>query len=273
MKKIKALISLLAVAALLATVPNCTALTAKADSATTYAVKYVGGDVDSWRYQVASTYEDGKDSLSASYLPDRIKAGDHVVVYAGANTSSDSLDLGSATLGSLTIYNGALAVVKTGGVTNAYVLAGSTAAITGDVANAYLYDSTTCTFNSNVNELVLYSGAEATSNISCGGTVEHFLRCATDNTLYCQFYHIAKGQMKLVNGSYQVPDWAYDTTGQYASNKNQNTTNTTTNTENKNDANEYDDVPKTGDSFAVVWLLGASVLCFAASEYFKRKEA
>lgn len=285
-KRIRALVSMLATAAVLALLPGSSTLPVKAAEPTTYAVQYMGGDINQWRFITGSTFDATQAHMGADVLPSILKDGDSVVVYNGEDKPAKELNLGTAKLGSLTVYQNTTAIVYTGGVTDCYILAGSYCAVNGDVTNAYLYDNTTCTFNNNVLDMTLYVTDQAHSNITCGGTVGRFcIYSTTADKKLNEFFNIVDGAMNLKDGTTYIPSDKYSgtPTEEYtqtmsgssapaASESTQTTAaGTTTTTASSSSDSEYDSVPKTGDSNAYLWLLCASAACLAGSCTLRRK--
>lgn len=291
-KKIKLFVSMLAAAAMLVLLPGGNSLTAHAEEAKTYSIKYIAGDVNDWRVVTGSTFEDGAShyelySLKTYFLKD----GDQVVIYPGDDfPSNKGLDLSGFKLGSLTIYQNTRTVIHVDSVKDCYVLAGASAAINGDVTNAHLYDNTTCTFNNNVLDMVLHINGEPHSNISCAGTVGMFeiLEDNTNNTKGT-FYDIPKNTMIYKDGTIQFPNWSYQPTEAYLQAKaaadgtptgdSASTTpaadsSASTTPAAGTSADEYDSVPKTGDYSQTGWvigLMGIAAVLFAGSYGLNKK--
>ncbi|MCI8434033.1 MAG: hypothetical protein HFH83_12740 [Lachnospiraceae bacterium] len=272
-RRSKVFASLLAAAALLLSAGNT--LTVKAEEPVTYSVQYLGGEINQWRFLTGSTFDTTQAHMGADLLPTLLKDGDLVVVYNGEDKPQKTLDLGSAKLGNLTVYQGATAIVTTGGVKDCYILADTYCAVNGDVTNAYLYDNATCTFNDNVLDMTLYINDKPHSNITCGGTVGRFYvySLSADKSTNV-FYDIAAGAMKMENGTFQIP---YD---KYSPTPSEDYTNAMESASNpvppaedtpaetpaestpaQTPADEYDHVPKTGDSTLYLWLFCASAAC------------
>lgn len=275
-KKLKALVSLLVAAAVLVLLPGSNTLTAKAEEAQTYSVRYIGGEVDDWRYVTGNTFDDNaiEHAREIYYLNQQLKAGDAVVVYAGDTIPTKELKLADVKLGNLTIHWNATAAVVTGGVTDCYVLAGAVAAVNGDVKNAYLYDTATCTFNSNVLDMVLNIESEAHSNISCAGTVGHFYTLTSAGTKTAEFYDIAQNEMRMVNGACKFTQYSTTPSDAYLAAMNGTSDTTATPAPSSTttaSSDEYDKVPKTGEHSMVIWFVCAAVVLFAGSYVLYRK--
>lgn len=285
-KRIRSLVLTLAAAALLVLLPQSNVLTVKADGPETYSVAYIEDTYNEWRYQPGSVFDELKGHGSLGELLLKLKDGDSVVVYRVGSTNGKSLDLGSAKLDNLTVYQNAIAIIYTGGVKDCYVLAGAYTAINGEVTTAYIYDAprtatptTTCSFNNDVVDMYLYMTREPATNISCGGTVGHFYASYIDNgDRYTECYDIYAGKFSFVNGYINTPESDHGTgpSDEYLKAKGESETKTesvqapSTGT---NASDEYDKVPKTGDSSPVFWLLLASAVCFGGSCLLRKKES
>lgn len=280
MKKIKKLVSLFA-AALLCLMPfGNTTLTAYAAEPVTYYVKYVP-DIDEWRYQVGSSWNDQNNHRELYYLKLDIKDGDLVVVNGIGNLE---LEL-SAHLSNLTILHANQVNITANGIDHCYVLKNSCAVINSDVTNAYVYGTTVCNFNKNVTTMEIFSDGGVHATVGCIGTVTH-LKGLEGNERPYECFNFAANTLSIVDGTLKTDASHYSTTSTAATTANTVTntdtsaTNTTANTPAPSApaasttvaSGEYDDVPKTGDSFAAMWLLGTAALCFFGS-HLLRKEA
>lgn len=286
-KRIRSLVLTFAAAILLALLPKSNVLTVKADGPETYSVAFIGNPTyNEWRYQPGATFEVSKGHGSLGELLLKLKDGDHVVVYQ-VDPPAKELRLGSVKLGSLTVHQGVTAIVYTGGVKDCYVLAGAYTAINGDVTTAYIYDApstapnpTACTFNNNVLDMYLYLSRDPASAISCNGTVGYFHATYADNGDYfATFYAIKAGQVIYQDGHFNVPDWAYGPgpSEEYLQAKAAAEAETTPASPAKKPAenttsDEYDKVPKTGDSSPILWLFLASAACFGGSCLLRKKQ-
>lgn len=283
-KKIKLLVSLLAAAAMLVLLPGGNAMTAHAAEAKTYSIKYIGGTINDWRYVPGNTFEDGMSHRELYYLKtEDLKDGDLIVIYPGDDIpSGKELDLSEFRLSNLTVHQNARIVVKTNGIKDCYVLAGAFAAINGDVTNAHLYDNTTCTFNNNVLDLVLHINGDPSSNISCAGTVGKFLILDNTDQTKGLYYDIPANTMKCENGKLKPFPSSPDPTEAYLKAKAAADASAASETSAGTSAgssapttpapgpspDEYDRVPRTGDSSQTGWvigLIGIAAVLFAGS--------
>lgn len=264
MKKVSKLAAALAAAALFVLTPETNVLPAHAEESVTYAVKYVS-DEEGWRCQFnTNAYDDAKGGYTVSYLRECLKAGDTVVVYNPAGTYA-TLDLGDVRLGELTLSaNNGLTIIKTGGIDNCHVLGGNTCAINGTVTNAHVYDVCNATFNNNVDNLTIWAknalDGGALSNVSCAGTVGHFIATTSEQTpsVFYDLYDFKENAFRFSEKRLQTAatDYATQPAAPQAP---------AAPAAPSSDADEYDSVPKTGDSALYLWLFGLSAVLLAGS--------
>lgn len=262
MKKIAAVLVAVAILVLL---PKPNASTAHADEPVTYSVKYVSDELG-WRFlKDSNDFEANGNGRNIYYLTQEIKDGDLVVVYNEIGTSTP-LNLGDVHLSNLTYVNNAQwSMVYAGSVQDCYVLGGSTGTINCDVKNAYVYDTVVFNFNGNVENLTINSGDKVLSNVGCQGTVGHlYVYSSTLDRPLFDYYDFVAGALLFDEGIFK-PQNNYKTPEEHAANLTESTTEST-----NASYDEYDDVPKTGQSNLYLWLLFASVVCFAGSRALKR---
>lgn len=268
MKKAKKIITLFA-AALLCVLPILsTPITAKAVEPTTYSVKYDSGSGD-WRYMVGN-WNDENTSREIYYLKQDIVDGDYIII-AGANGYTLELD---ARLGNLTVLStDAAPIITVKGIDNLYVLNNSSCVINGDVTNAYIYDQSFCNFNSNVSYLEIIGTSDITATAAAGGTVGH-VKGYDNNKVYYDFYNFNKGTLYIENGSVRTDEKEYSKTPAAGTTTATTPASSTTSagTTASSNSSEYDDVPKTGESNAVVWLMAIAFLCSVGSYQLKKNK-
>lgn len=204
-KKTKALIAMLAAAAILLLTPLGYSLTMRASAAEkpiTYSVKYLS-DMGQWRFQAGtSTFDEGVGHRELYYLHQVLKEGDLVVVYNDSD-SSQTLDLGTTHLSNLTVVQSkAFTVIYSGTIDECYILANAPCSINGDVKNAHVYDVSTCNFNKNVDTLNIYTGTDRMfSNVACVGTVRHLLAKSTSTKeVFYDLYNFQESALNIQNG-------------------------------------------------------------------------
>lgn len=261
MKKLKKMVSLLMVAALCALLPGANALTASASTPVTYYVKYVEHD-SQWRFQEGSSWNVNGFHRELYYMYEAIKDGDSIVI-DGSNPGF-TLEV-PVRLKNVTLLHGAAAVVTASSIDECYILRDSVAAINGNVTNAYVYDNGRCTFNNNVgtltiqNDFFLVNDTLLHANVGVNGTVNHLI--GKDNVqVHYEHYNFAAGTLVITDGDVKTDPANYSNTPSSGSNKNTSSSS----------SDEYDDVPKTGDSNLIFWLLGISALCLAGRYTLKK---
>lgn len=256
-----------------------TSLTAHAKN---YAVSF-NEEKQEWKWQEGSTYDSSKEENHMYYLS--LQDGDYVAVYEGAASDGETLDLGSAKLGNLTIVNTiGTVVVKTGGISECYILANTTSSISGNVNTAYVYDPATVTFTGNVTNLISTSNnSDYNCNIGVGGTVAYYHAYSlNDPKTFWEKYNFAAGKFSVEDGNLKTQYYYYDDNGTVptstttdtaaAAESSTTTTAAPSTTTAVASASEYDDVPKTGEdaSYAYLLLLAAAV-CGAGSVMLRKR--
>ncbi len=262
MKIFKKLISTLMVAALCILLPDISAMTASAEEPVTYYVKYLAS-TDQWRYMPGSTWNDTGSHRDLYYMHEALKDGDSIII---DGSKPDFTLKVSVRLKNLTLIHGAQAVVTANGFDECYVLRDSVGAFNGDVTNAYVYDNGRCTFNNNVNTLTVQTASSYTNNtrlhatVTVNGTVGHLI--GKDSTqLHYEHYNFAAGKLVITEGNVKTDAADYSNTPSASSRPTQSTSSS---------SDEYDDVPKTGESNLILWLFGISAFCFAGRYVLKR---
>lgn len=290
MKRINKMMAAMAAVAILALLPNTNTFPVKAAEPVTYAVKYVSEE-QGWRYQPnTSTYDDSAGGGPITLLQTYLNDGDLVVVYNDLGTGT-ALDLGSVKLSNLTYaQNTKTSLVFAGAVQDCYVLGGSTGTVNCDVTNAYVYDTVTFNFNGNVGTLNLYTAGDAlSSNIGTVGTVGHlYATSTTSQRVFFDLYDFAAGTLYFQDGAFVPKNTNFKNAEEHAAEAPEATeapavtetptapsTDTaapSTNATTTDPSDEYDDVPKTGQSYLYLWLLLASAACFAGSLALRRTD-
>lgn len=267
MKKLKKIFTLLVAAAVLVLMPGVNTLTASAEEPVTYYIKYLSDD-NQWRFQTGSTWSDTVQHRELYYAYQDIKDGDSVII-EGANPGF--IFEVSVRLSNVTFLHGSAAVVTAKAIDECYVLRDSVAAINGDVTNAYVYDNARCTFNNNVGTLQVLNDPARNDTllrgtVSVGGTVNHLIGKDNDKIHY-ELYNFAAGKLSITDGDVKTDAAYYSTSASAGTTQTTNTSQTSTS---QSSSDEYDDVPKTGESSLVFWLLGLSAICFAGRYALKK---
>lgn len=278
MKKIRALVTTLAVAALLVLLPKSSAITADAAAPKNYVVRYISSE-NEWRYQEGSTFNEENSHREIYYLRQSLKDGDLVAVESKVS-GADALDLGTAKLSNLTVLGSEFAVIYSGEISECYILAESACSINANVITAHVYDVATANFNGNVTELIATAeGLDFNSNIGCSGTVTHFHAYSINQPKsFYNLYNFDKNTLNVQDGNLKTLYYNYDETApanytapQSASNTAANTASNKSTTPASGSADEYDDVPKTGETNLVFWFLAISAVCGIGSLILKKR--
>lgn len=269
MKKLKAFKKLLAVAAsavMLAFLPDVSVLEVSAAEPVTYYIMYEDepDDQGDWWYQLGSEWDENAEHKQLIYMTEQLKNGDAVIV---GNASPELLVL-NVHLENLTIKNttGGLAMVSvTGGIDNCVFLNNTLGSVTGNVTNAYVYGASTANFCSNVTNLYSYNqNPEGNPNIGVTGTVAYFQSENVNDNYPPYGINFAANTFSLEDGILKTDSSNYtrDITGGPVSSNSQ-----TQASQPKSSAasDEYDSVPKTGESSPAVWLFLTAALCFSVS--------
>lgn len=268
MKRFKKFVSLVTAAALFALLPATHALTASAAEPVRHYVKYVESK-NEWRYQQTDSWDDSSEGRELYYLKEGIKDGDILVI--DGTGSMLNLDL-SVSLSNLTIKNANSVAITTKGIQDLYVLKNSVAAINGDIMNAYVYDNATCNLNNNVVNLILYGDPSVEPTVYVGGVVGYAKISDVQKTYY-EFYDFEAGSFSIDKGIMRTDTSKYSTTNPAQSQPAPAAPAAQTPAAQAPAAsNDYDDVPKTGDSSLYLLLFAASALCFMGSFALKREK-
>ena len=267
MKKVKNVFTMLAAAALLFLFGDGS-LKAAAAEPVTYYVEY-RAEKEDWVYRANTPdFADNENYGDMYYMMQALKDGDIVVVNYDGSGSDPALDLGNVHLSNLTVAQcDSFGIIYTGDVDECVGHANGSCAINGNIGTAYLYDPVVCNFNKNVRELRLSfeEDANITSSIGCVGTVGHFYASSPSRVQY-DFYNFQADTFHLENGDFLTPSWAFSETGTTAQPTPVPAPAPTPAAGNSSSSSsdEYDHVPKTGES-APVWLLYFAAFCLTGS--------
>lgn len=250
------------------------AVTVDAADPTTYYVQY-DSDKDEWYYQIGSSWDDTvpPPKREIYYMLQDFKDGDYVVVESTEARGELKLDYH---LGNLTVMPNSTALITCKSIAEYYQLHDSTVSLTADVEKACVYDNAVCNFNKNVNYLQLIYDEEPNMAVHVVGTCNEFWVHNTDES--ATKYHLWEFKDELIfnetilktpYGTYNINPPATpaapivpDTTTSTAP---------TPAPAPSTPADEYDDVPKTGESTAYLWMFALAALCFAGSYSFKKR--
>ncbi len=251
MKKFKKFVSLLTVATILVLLPT-SKLTVSAEEAHTYYLKYVETESE-WRYQDGTPWDDSKQHRELYYLHQGIKDGDLLVVEGGGSPLRLEVNV---RLSNLTLNKCENAVVTAKGIDECYVLGNSVSAVNGDVGHAYIYANSVTSFNNNVGTIDIQDTGSIRCTLTVGGTVSHLIAKNNEGTVY-EGYNFQAGSLNIQSGNLKTDASKYSTTATSG-----NTTQASSVTDS---SDEYDDVPKTGESNVILYLFAVSALCFVGA--------
>lgn len=264
MRKFKKFVSLVAAAALLVLLPATSKLTVSAEEPRTYYLKYVESESE-WRYQDGTPWDDTKQHRELYYMHQGIKDGDLLVVEGGGDPLRLEVNV---QLSNLTLNKCQNVVVTANGIDECYVLGDALSAVNGDVKHAYIYANSATTFNNNVDTIDIQDTGSIRCTVTAGGTVSHLIGKNDSGTVY-EGYNFATGTLNIQSGVLKTDASNYST----SASSTQNTTQSSQPTQSapSGSSDEYDDVPKTGESTVVIWLFAASVLCFGSAYLLKKR--
>ena len=271
MKKLKKLIVLFTVALFCLLPIISQPLTAQASTPTTYYLKHIDGY--GWRFlQDVTKWDETAFHRELYYMHLDIKDGDIIIIDAD-NPIELKVDV---KLSNLTVLNSTLAVVTAKGYDEVHIANNASAAINGDVKSGNVYTNAVVNFNNNVQDLYVdgtstvyvvgnitnlkvYDPVDPKAQINCGGTV-NYVKTYSDNRTFYECYNFAAGSLAIVNGSNATDASKYSTTAPVVVTPPAPSTGSA--------ADEYDDVPKTGDfSVSPLWFLAIAAVCMLG--YFK----
>lgn len=241
---------------------------------TTYVVKYDSAK-DEWYYQVGSSWDDTvpPPRREIYYMIQDMKDGDYVVVDSTDDRGTLVLDF---TLGNLTILPHSTALITCKGVQEYYQLHDSAVSLTANVEKGFVYDNAVCNFNQNVNTLELVYTESPEMVVDVEGTCNELWvhNSSATETKYALWNFTEplvfnEGIVKNQFGTYAITPPSAPAAPVVPSAP--SSTPATTPAAPSSSADEYDDVPKTGESSAFLWMFGLAALCFAGSYSFKKK--
>lgn len=284
MKRLKKFVALFTLAAVCLAVPGLGKITVKAAEPTTYVLNYTSDSGD-WRFQLGSSWSDEVQDRELYYLLQDIKDGDYIVIDNNVDCNPLNLNV-PVRLGNLTVKAAVKSpVVYAKGYDNVFVLDGATAAVNGDVSHAYVYGSSRVNFNNNVDTLEMIGVSNDTyrnvhAYINCAGTVNHLIaKDNRDQHTFYEGYSFASGKLVIEDGALRTAESDYSQAAPAATAAPAVTAAPAAAQQPAQAAapsqaaasSEYDDVPKTGESSVMFWLLGAAAVCLAGGYAVRRK--
>ncbi len=206
MKKLKTIVSLLAVAAMLLLMPSTDHLRVSAAEPVTYSLKYVEAN-NEWRFHVGPWDDNNPGHRELYYLKESIKDGDIIVVEGGDQGLTLELPVN---LSNITFNHTHLAVITAKSVENVYVLRDSVAAINGDVTNAHVYDNAVVNFNDNVKNLYITKEICGQQTIVVVGTVD-YVKTGDAEKVYNEMYNFQANSFRQEEGLLKTDASKYST--------------------------------------------------------------
>ncbi len=255
MKQLKRTIALFT-AVLFCVLPLFTqTLTAQAEEPITYYLKYLE-ETKEWRYQQLTAWDPDDNHGPLSHVLEYIKDGDTIVING---EESINLEL-YVHLKNLTILNANTVFVSANGIDEVYQHDGI-CVLNTDVKDAYIHDESVCNINKNVTNLNILGTDDINAYIGVEGTADH-VKCYDNVRVHYEAYNFAKNTVRIEDGYLRTDSAHYSTTPP-------NTPASST-PGNSSASNDYDDVPKTGESNMVIWLTGIAAVCLLGSYKLRR---
>ncbi|MDE6518697.1 MAG: hypothetical protein K2L18_12795, partial [Acetatifactor sp.] len=206
MKRLKTIVSLLAVAALLLLASGVNQLQVSAAEPVTYSLKYVE-DKEEWRYHVGAWDDNNAGHRELYYLKQSIKDGDLIVIEGGEHRLDLELPVN---LNNVTFNHSYTAVITAKSVENVYVLRDSVGVINGDVTNAHVYDNAVANFNNNVTNLYITKERSGEQTIAVVGTVD-YVKTGDAEKVYNEFYNFQANSFRQEKGILKTDPSKYST--------------------------------------------------------------
>ncbi|MBQ7925981.1 MAG: hypothetical protein IJ335_06765 [Lachnospiraceae bacterium] len=268
MRKLKRLVSIMAIMAVVLA-PFCgSKITALADGPTTFTVKYVD-DTSKWRYQPLASWDDTKGHGYISELEHLIKDGDSLIIETDTTANICKINIPNVRLANLTVLSGGSANVTAKGFDEFYALQGCTAVVNGDVKNAHVYDYSIVNMNNNVEYLEVVNAVNdemrVHATIGVLGTVDHFYAHALKNIHSYHLYNFKENTFRMNLGWVSTPEGNYSTTAPAAPATPAAPAKPSTG------SSDYDDVPKTGEvPMPYIPVACVLVLCLAGKAALRK---
>lgn len=272
MKQKRRILATILTLALAILVPQFHPATAKAETPTTFTIKYIES-MGEWRVQPLSAWDDSQGSGILAYVDTYIKDGDTVVVVGGAGSPAFGELTLNAKVENLTLYEvtGGIEVKANAGIKDIFVLKGSVASLHGTYDNVYVYDNSICNILNDLKYLQISKESSMTMSITAVGTVGH---CQIDDNgkVLKHMYNVKANTLRIVEGVDKTDPSNYSTTPTESPSapgaSGTATPSTSTPTENGAPAS-----PKTGDSSCAIWIFAGALLCFAGARMTRKQYA
>ncbi|MBR3762360.1 MAG: hypothetical protein IKK59_06415 [Lachnospiraceae bacterium] len=263
MKKLFSLFSVIMMAVFFLQIST---LSVSAEEPKTYYLKYLASEGE-WYFQEGSAWDnEGYRRELYTLVTSVLKDGDLVVVDSSeGNAKTLELDFN---LSNLTIMGDSYGIINVKSVKDFYALEHSSSIINGNVTNAWLYNYSLTNFNNDVSYLEIYytntDWNEPPVTFAVGGKLGHLFVHREGRTNYNLYDFTTPAYLK--DGILQVAEEHYSTTPPATTQPPAATTPTAPST-----SDEYDEVPKTGESLAFMWAFALAGLCFAGSYSLKKR--
>lgn len=257
----KKLFSLFAVVMMAVMSLNLNTLTVAAAEPTTYYVKY---DAErGWIYQQNTEWNEYITAREIYYMTLDIKDGDCLIVEGSSDCTEITLNV---SLSNLTVLANQTCKITANGITDCYLLTGATANITSDVTNAYLYDYVTCNFFKNCDNLkITYTNRDSIA-VNVVGTCKDFLLYEEAyNRETIHVYNFTKS-LSYNDGYLRNKESEYSTTPSASTPAAKPAPSAPV-----ADDNEYDDVPKTGETNLYFLAFVLAGVCLLGSYSLKKR--
>lgn len=270
MKQIKKLVTLFTLFTFCLVFFLTTSLPAQAATEpVTFYVKYVPA-LGEWRFQTGG-WSDNADPRHLYYMQDEIKDGSLLVIDDAGAGQGITLSV-NAQLSNLTVLSSNFSNITAKGVDDFYSLGSSKSVINAPIAKAYVYDNSLVNFNSPVEYLEVISSREETLHATVGAssTVAH-LKAYGPSRVFYEIFNVATNKLSISDGSLKTEEQYYSKVP-VAAPATPVAPAPAPATPGTSDADEYDDVPKTGDNrIQPLWLMLLSALCLASAYSSKKK--
>lgn len=272
-KRIKTLVTVIAAAATVILPSGMCSLKTFAAEPATFHISYVpvdendteGWSVTTWLPESDPDFEDNQDVRELQFFFNEVKDGDLVVIH-NSDSSAPRLDLGTTRLSNLVLDSGSDFTMIQAGIIDVFdVMPESSCSISASIVTAKLYDPALINFNNDVANIVITSSEDyIVGTIGCSGTVGS-LTCNFSDGTSDTMYNFKKNTLSIDDGRVQTSDEDYSTEPSSAAPQPPAAPAAPQQPSSGTSSDEYDQVPKTGDTNTAAWLLCAGALCMALS--------